>query len=183
MSSERLPGIRPRQSLGRQLDMSARRFLPASATALLLLLTATPMGLPGQPELQAASALACVVFWSLFRPASMPPPVVFLLGLLTDLLGFSPPGVGVLTMLLVHGLALRWRRGLVRQGFMVVWLMFVAIIACASALEWALTALLTFRLYPPGSAFFQAALGAGLYPPLAVILTRAHQTLAEPERA
>jgi rod shape-determining protein MreD len=183
VSSERFPGIRPRQSLGRQLDMSARRFLPATATAVMLLLTATPMGLAGQPELQAASGTACVFFWSLFRPASMPPPAVFMLGLLTDLLGFSPPGVGVLTMLIVHGLALRWRRGLVRQGFMVVWLVFAAVSVGAAAMTWTLTSLLTFRLFPPGSAFFQAALGAGLYPPLAVILTWAHQTLAEPERA
>ncbi len=183
MSSERFPGIRPRQSLGRQLDMSARRFLPAALTALLLLLTATPLGLAGQPELQAASAISCVFFWSLFRPASMPPPVVFMLGLLADLLGFSPPGVGVLAMLIVHGLALRLRRGLVRQGFMVVWVVFTAVSVGAAFLTWALTCLLTFRLYPPGSAFFQAALGAGLYPPLAVLLTWAHQTLAEPERA
>jgi rod shape-determining protein MreD len=86
-------------------------------------------------------------------------------------------------MLIVHGLALRWRRGLVRQGFMVVWLVFAAVSVGAAAMTWTLTSLLTFRLFPPGSAFFQAALGAGLYPPLAVILTWAHQTLAEPERA
>jgi rod shape-determining protein MreD len=183
MNTQRLPGIRPRQSLGRQLDMAARRSLPATATILLLLLTATPMGLPGQSELQAAAVLACVFFWSLFRPASMPPPVVFLLGVLADLLGFSPPGVVTLTVLLVHGLALRWRRGLARQAFMLVWLVFVAISAGGAALEWLLTSLLTFRLFPPGSAFFQAALGAGLYPTLSVILTRVHQTLAEPERA
>ena len=38
--------------------------------------------------------LACVYFWSLFRPAAMPPPVVFLIGVLLDLLGYLPLGVG-----------------------------------------------------------------------------------------
>jgi rod shape-determining protein MreD len=181
--SDRTPGIRPRQSLWRRLDMASRRSFPTATTALLLLLTAAPLGLAGQPEVQASVALAAVYFWSLFRPASMPPPVVFMLGLLTDLLDFAPVGVGVLSLLIVHGLALRWRRVLVRQGFVIVWLSFVAIASGAAALQWLLTSLLTFRLLPPGPGVFQAALSAGLYPMIATVLTRAHQTLAEPERA
>ncbi|MCW3474818.1 rod shape-determining protein MreD [Limobrevibacterium gyesilva] len=177
---DRLPGIRPRPSLWRRLDMSARRGFPAATTALLLLVTAAPLGLPGQAELLVAVALSCVFFWSLFRPASLPPPVVFLLGVLWDLLGYAPPGVGVLILLVVHGLALRWRRFLVRQGFLLVWLVFVGIATGAAAVEWALSSLLIFRVLPPAPAAFQAALTAGLYPPLAVLLTRAHQTLAEP---
>lgn len=180
---DKFPGIRPRQSLSRRLDMVARRGFPGSTTALLLLLSDAPFGVPGQAEVQASVALACVFFWSLFRPASMPPVVVFGIGLLTDLLGYAPPGVHVLTLLVVHGLVLRWRRGLVRQGFLLVWITFAGIASGAAALEWALTGLLTFRLYPPGPAFFQAAIAAGLYPALAMLLTPAHHTLAEPERA
>ena len=163
--------------------MAARRALPAASTALLLMLTAAPLGLPGQPELQACVALSCVFFWSLFRPASMPPPLVFLLGLLTDLLGFAPPGIGVLSLLLLHGIAVRWGRFLVRQGFVTVWLSFMFLSAVAAALQWALTSLLVFRLLPPAPGIFQAVLAAGLYPAIAVILTWVHQTLAEPEAA
>lgn len=180
---DRLPGIRPRASLGRRLDMAARRALPAASTALLLMLVAAPIGLPGQAELQACVALSCVFFWSLFRPASMPPVAVFGLGLLTDLLAFAPPGIGVLSLLLLHGLAVRWGFFLVRQGFLVVWLCFSVLAGGVAALQWALTSLLVFHLLPPGPGVFQAALGAGLYPALAVILTRVHQTLAEPELA
>lgn len=177
------PGIRPSPTLGRLLDRMARRAFPATTTALLLLFAAAPLGLPGQAELQASVALACVFFWSLFRPASMPPVAVFGIGMLTDLLGFAPPGVGVLSLLMVHGLAFRWRRLLVRQGFVVVWLAFAAIATGAAGVQWALTSLLTFRLLSPGPGVFQSAIGAGLYPALATILTRAHQTLAEPEQA
>jgi hypothetical protein len=104
--SDRLPGIRPRPSLSRRLDIMARSSFPATTTALMLLIADAPLGLPGQAELQLSVVFASVFFWSLFRPASMPPPVVFLLGLLTDLLGYAPPGVGVLTLLVTHGLAL-----------------------------------------------------------------------------
>ena len=37
-------------------------------------------------------------------------------------------------LLMVHGIAVRWRRVLVRQGFLVVWLAFVGIAAGARCL-------------------------------------------------
>ena len=65
----------------------------------------------------------------------MPPPIVFVLGLLADLLGLAPLGVTVLVLLIVHGLALRARRVLAAQGFLVVWLAFVAVAAGAALLR------------------------------------------------
>jgi rod shape-determining protein MreD len=180
---EATPGIRPRPTLLRRLDATARLCVPAGSTALLLLLCAAPLGLPAQAELQPAIALACVFFWSLFRPASMPPAVVFLLGLLADLLGLGPPGVGALVLLIAHGLAFRWRHELSRQGFAIVWLAFVAIAAGAAALGWGLTSLLRFRLLPLLPAVFEWALAAGSYPALALGLTWAHRGIAAPERA
>ena len=57
----------------------------------------------------------------------MPPPAVFLLGLLMDLLALAPIGSGVVTLLIVHGIALRVRRALVPQGFVLVWLVFIGV--------------------------------------------------------
>lgn len=179
----RRPGIRPRPSLWRRLDMSARAAFPAASTALLLLLLAAPLGLSGQAELQGAVVLGCVFFWSLYRPASMPPPAVFLLGLLTELLSYAPLGVWVLSLLLLHGLAVRWRRSVARQGFLLVWLLFAALVLGAVLLQWLLTMALGFRLLPPGPALFMGVLAAGVYPVLAVPLIGAHQTLAEPDHA
>lgn len=180
---DRLPGIRPRPSLWRRLDGAARRSFPTVMTMLVLLITAAPFRLPGQAELQNAVALSCVFFWSIYRPGSMPPPAVFLIGLLADLLDFAPPGVGVIVLLAVHGVAVRFRRELIRQGFLLVWLAFVAVAVALAGLQWALTSALTLRLFPLGSVVFQAGLTAGLYPMLAVLLTRAHRTIAEPAHA
>ena len=175
MRAGRTPGIRPRPTVWRQLDAASRMSFPAACTALLLLLLAAPLGLPGQAQLQPAAALACVFFWSLFRPASMPPPVVFVLGLLADLLGLAPLGASVLVLLVVHGLAVQWRRVLAEQGFLLVWLVFVA--------GWAICSLLTLRLLPGAPVLFQFGLAAGLYPLLATLFTRAHRSLANPESA
>ena len=180
---DKTPGIRPRPTLWRQLDAASRAAFPAACTALILLATAFPLGVPGQAEWQPAAAFACVFFWSLFRPASMPPAVVFALGLLADLLGLSAIGVSVLVLLIVHGLALRWRRVLVRQGFLVVWLAFVGVAAGASLLQWAFTCGLTMRLFSPVPALFEWALAASIYPLLATLFIRAHRGLADPNQA
>jgi rod shape-determining protein MreD len=180
---ERTPGIRPRPSLGRRLDIAARYAFPGATTALMLLVAAGPLGLPAQAQLQGALVLGCVFFWSLYRPASLPPLLVFALGALADLLGYGPIGVGVLVLLVAHGLAMMWRRALARHGFLVVWLAFMAVAAGAAALQWVLTSLLTLRPLPFGPMAFQAVVAAGFYPLLSVVLNRAHATVAEPARA
>ena len=176
------PGIRPRASLGRRLDIAARFSFPACITVLLMLLTQAPLQIPEQAALLPAVALCCVWFWSLFRPDAMPPPVVFLIGLLLDLLGYLPLGVGALTLLVVHGLVLRWRRVLSQQGFLPVWLVFAGFAVGASVLTWILTDLLTLRLLRPWPAIFKAALTAALYPALAILFVRAHRGVADPDR-
>jgi rod shape-determining protein MreD len=179
----RLPGIRPRQTIGRRLDAMSRAAFPAACTLLLMLLAMVPFGFAGQAMLLPAITLPCVFFWSLFRPAAMPPPVVFLIGLVLDLLGYLPVGTGVLTLLVLHGFTVRWRRGLVRQGFAVVWAGFAGMAAGAAALLWTLASLLTFRLLPPGPAVFVLVLTAAVYPAIAILFTAAHRSVADPERA
>jgi len=181
--ADRTPGIRPRQTLWRMLDATARQAFPVTTTALLLLALSTPLGLPGQPELQVAVALACVFFWSVFRPAGMAPPSIFGLGLLADLLSLAPVGTNVLILLVAHGVALRLRRFLVAQGFLVVWLVFLAVAAGAAALQWLITCVLTFALLPLGPALLQFGVTAGFYPALAAVFTRTHRGLADPESA
>lgn len=179
---DRSPGIRPRPTLWRRLDAVARRAFPVACTVTLMLLANMPPATPG-PELVPAVAVASVFFWSLFRPASMPPPAVFLIGLLLDLLGWLPVGDGVIVLLLVHGFCMRWRRVLVRQSFLTVWLVFLGFAAAAAALIWGIAALLRFQLLPAGPAVFQAALTTALYPALAIPFSRAHRSVADPERA
>ncbi len=176
---ERFPGIRPQPTIWQRIDSFARLSFAGASAALLLLTVAAPLGLPGQAQLLEALAIACIFFWSLFRPACMGPPLVFALGLLADLLGFGPIGINVLVLLITHGIALRWRRFLTRQGFLLVWLAFVVVAFGAAVLQWLLTCGLMLRVLPPFPVLFQAVLAAGIYPPLAVLLTRAHQALAE----
>jgi rod shape-determining protein MreD len=176
----RIGRTEPPRGLVRRLETAARAVLPGFGAALLMVMAAGPTGLP---TLVAAVTLPQVVFWSIFRPAAMAPPVVFLLGLLLDLLSLAPLGTGVLTLLVAQGLAMTWRRFLIRQGFLVMWLAFCGFAAGASALGYALTALLSFDLPPVQPAFHQAMLAIGLYPAFAALLGRLHRTMLRAEEA
>lgn len=181
--ADRLPGIRPRPTLWRQLDVAARHAFPVTTAAISLLVLSAPLGLPGQPQLQFAIALACVFFWSVYRPGFMAPPAIFFLGLLLDLLSLSPIGSSVLILLIAHGVALRARRFLNPRGFLVVWLVFLAVAGGATLLQWLLACALTLRLLPIRPALLQFGVAAGFYPAMAAIFTRTHRSLADPERA
>src|SRR5260370_23552237 len=97
--SDRVPGVRPRPTVGRRLDIVWRHAFPGTTSLLLMLFSLAPFGLWGQAALLPTVALTCVWFWSLFRPVAMAPPLACLVALLLDLLGFFPPGVAALTIL------------------------------------------------------------------------------------
>ena len=181
--AERRPGIRPRPTLGRRLDAAARRAAPVTFSLCLVLLLCAPFGLPQQQALLPGAVMASVFFWSVFRPASMPAAMVFVLGLLYDLLSFSPPGIAILTLLIVHIVGLGWRHGLARQGFLVVWMVFVLVAGAAILLDWSLICGFSLRLLPVQPALFELALAAGLYPLLSALFTWAHRGIADPSRA
>ncbi len=181
--SDRLPGVRPQLTIGRRLDIAWRHAFPGITSVFLMLLSLAHFGLWGQAALLPTVALTCVWFWSLSRPAAMAPPVVFLIGLLLDLLGFLPLGVGEVTMLAVHGIAQRLRRLLSRQGFAVVWVIFTTVACAIAVMNWALVSLLTFSLVPIGPVLFQAGLAAAMYPTVAIPLALAHRSVADPELA
>jgi rod shape-determining protein MreD len=180
---DKTPGIRPRLTIWHTLDEAARVVFPIASTVLVMLVLSAPIGLPGQAALQPAWTLASIYFWSLYRPASCPALAVFAIGLLLDLLSQGPLGAYALIMLTAHATALRLRRFLTRQGFGLVWLVFILFAVAASTTEWLFVCLLTWRALPPWPALFECALAIGLYPILAVMLIRAHRGIAAPERA
>ncbi len=148
-----------------------------------LLAIGLPLGLPGQAALRPAFAMACVFFWSLYRPASLPAPAVALTGLLLDLLNLSMLGIWAVLLLLLQGATLAARRRLAPSGFFLNWAAFTALGAGFSALFWAMQSLLALRMLPPAPLCGQILACAGIYPGLAALFIRAHRSAAAPELA
>jgi len=180
---DRTPGIRPAQNLWRRVDAMARSGFPFVCTLALMLAANAPLGIPEQAVLLPAVTVISVFFWSVYRPASLPPPVVCLIGVFLDLLGWLPLGVGPVTLLVVQGLSLRWRRGLARQSFAVIWIVLASFGTGAAMLIWAAVCALNLQMFPADTAFFQAVITIALYPVIAIPLTQAHRSIADPDLA
>jgi rod shape-determining protein MreD len=138
-----------RQGLLRRLDAAARYAVPFGSIVAGLFLLGLNFGLPGQAQLRPVYAVACVFFWSLYRPSSLPAPVVALSGLLLDLLGLSPLGLWAVLLLLLHGAVLALRRALAPQGFLFTWPVFSGFAVALFVLAGGAESLLGLSLLPP----------------------------------
>ena len=175
--------MRRRPSLWRQLDTAARYVFPASMLIFGLFVIGMPFGLPGQAELRPVYAMACVFFWSLYRPSSLPAPVVALTGLLLDLLGLAPFGLWAVLLLLLQGATLAARRHLIGRGFFLTWAVFSAFTAALATLAWSAQSALSLAMLPIFPLGLECLLAVGLYPALAGFFIRAHRGPAAVELA
>ncbi len=167
----------------RQLDAASRWIFPCATLVFGLFVIGMPFGIPGQAALRPVYTMACVYFWSLYRPASLPAPLVALCGLLLDLLGFSPLGLWAVLLLLLQWVTLLLRRKLVPARFLLVWASFTVMAAAGAALAWGAEAALTLTWLPVSPLILECLLAAGLYPALAALLIRAHRGPAAVELA
>ena len=163
--------------------MASRLAWPAACLIFGLLLLGLPFEFPGQAALRPDYAVACVYFWSLYRPAALPAPVVALAGLLLDLLNMSPLGLWAVLLLLVQGGTLAVRRQLLPRPFILNWLSFAGFAGAAAALAWAVQSLLILAPLPALPAAVQSLAAVALYPLLASFLIRAHRGPAASELA
>jgi rod shape-determining protein MreD len=177
------PASLGRTGLWRQLDTASRYAFPFAFLIFGLFVIGMPFGLPGQAELRPVYAMACIFFWSLYRPSSLPAPLVALTGILLDLLGLSPLGLWAVLLLLLQGATLAARRRLVPHSFFLVWLVFGAYSAALCGLAWAAQSLLTLTVLPLPPLLVEMLLAAGLYPALAAFFIRAHRGPAAVELA
>lgn len=160
-----------------RLDGMARGLAPFALAVLLVLFGAVPLRLPHIAEIGPNFALLAVYYWAVHRPSVLPAPAVFFLGLLSDVLGAAPLGVGTAVLLGVHAVTLSQRRILVGQSFLLVWAGFVLVAAGAFAVIWALSSLLAGTMIDAQAAIFATVLNVAVYPVMGFIFAHAQRSL------
>ncbi|MDB5477934.1 MAG: mreD [Alphaproteobacteria bacterium] len=128
-------------------------FLPVLSVALLVLVTTIPTSLPPMTTIGGIWPLIGIAYWTLSRPGSMPVTVVFLLGLLTDIVTFVPFGLHGFVFVLARMTLIRQRRFLMGQGFWVLWVAYALLAAGVYTLLFLLTS-----LFQPGAVSYAAGL-------------------------
>lgn len=166
-----------REDVWHRLDLVARNILPVFVTLLLIMVAMVPLRVPLLSPVIPSLPLIAVYYWSVYKPSLMPVWAIFLVGLFQDLLAAGPAGVGILSLLLVHGLVQSLRRSLVGAGFLAIWLVFVPVAAAASLSAWMLTCLIETRLFDFEPTVFRYLATIAVYPCLAWLLSQMQRTL------
>jgi rod shape-determining protein MreD len=150
---------------------------PAAITAVLVLVEATPLGIPGLPPVAPALAMVGVFHWAAFRPETMPAWLAFLIGLLHDLASGAPLGLTGLVFILLQGICVSQRRWFLTTSFSITWLLFGLIATGATMIGWLVTCIYMTQILDPVPALTRAAITIAFYPPLAWVLGRLERRL------
>ena len=160
-----------------RLDTLARRATPAAVTFMLTLLGVVPLHVPVYGPVAPLFPLMAVYYWSIHRPDLMPYSVVFLIGLVHDILTGSPIGVHSLLFLTVHAALSSQQRHLAGRSFLVLWCGFVLVAGVTMAMEWLIHSVYYLAIMPVEAAGFRMILTIALYPPVAWGLSTVQRSL------
>ena len=158
-----------KSTLWPRLDHLARHLTPFAATALLVVLGAVTLPIPGYVRAAPVLPLIAVYHWAIHRPDLLPAWAVFSIGLLQDAISGTPFGVYAVVFLSVWGLVVSQRPFFAGKPFALVWLGFALIGTGAGIEAWALVSAYHLTLVDPQAVLFQAVATIGLFPPLAAI--------------
>lgn len=150
-----------------------RVLVPGTATLLLVVFAATPIGVPFLSAVSPLLTLGAVYFWGIYRPETLPVWVAFVLGLVQDLLTGAPLGLTALILVLARELAVSQRRVVLGQSFGVEWAGFVLVAVGASGVAWAGASIYAGSLVRPDPLVVQGLLTAAAYPALWWLLAQA----------
>jgi rod shape-determining protein MreD len=139
-------------------------FFPTFSTLVCVLLSLVPLGLSSTILAPPAFGLIAIFLWTLIRPDLLPAGVVFLLGLLQDLLWGGPFGLWAFVYLIAHGLTLSQRTFLIGREFGFTWVGFALVAVICSAAAWVATMLYHAQFLAPYPAIVQAVLSIAIYP-------------------
>ena len=120
-----------------------------------------------------------IFYWTVYRPDLVPPVVLFLIGLIDDVVMGTPLGLMASVFVLLYGLTLTQRHFFIGKPFYVTWLGFSAISAVCICLIWVLVALFAGRLGIVITPFIKYTITLLSFPSAAWLLVRIQRYLVD----
>ncbi|MCC6597610.1 MAG: rod shape-determining protein MreD [Alphaproteobacteria bacterium] len=154
-----------------------RAAMPYGLMTLLFILNVISVPYPLSILFKAPFFLMAVYYWSIYRPALVPPWMVFLSGLLLDLLSGLPLGLNALLFVLCRWAAVDQRRYLTSQNFFIVWIGFAFLNVAYVLAQWFVFLLVYRHFYPFSEIGFSLALGTALFPAIYIFMHLSHKLL------
>lgn len=145
--------------------------------AVLFILNTVNLSLPFSGRVEVSVLLMAIYYWAIYRPTLLPPWVVFVAGVMFDVLSGLPIGLSAFIFLAVRWVVVDQRLFLMGQSFMMVWLVFAVVLCFASVLQWAVYGLLQLAWTPWQPVGVMVVLSVLVFPVVSFILHLSHRML------
>jgi rod shape-determining protein MreD len=151
--------------------------LPIATTILAALLSIEPLHLDGYAALTPAFTLIATYHWAIYRPDLLPASLLFLIGMIQDLLSGGLLGVTAVTLLLARAIVVPHRHHFVDRTFPFIWAGFTLLTGGAMLFSWALHSLLAAELLELRGPVVRAVVTISVFPIVSFLLGRSQRAL------
>lgn len=155
-----------------------RAVLPLLMAAIGVLLSLIALPLPYVGIMRPDFLLMFVFFWAINRPSFFPPSLIFISGILVDLIVNSLVGLTPLLLICIYMLIKSQRRFLMAQSFMVLWLCFAVVSIGFAVAEWGITGLYHLKLVLSHTIWMTLVLNICIFPLLALVLIKIQKVMS-----
>lgn len=149
---------------GKRLELLGLASLPGLMALGLTIFFLAAKHIRGLDQFMPLLQLAPVFYWGMLQAREMPYWFVFLLGLVTDAVTGMPLGLSSLLYIFFLALLHAQRKYVHKEGFVVKWGYFAALMAVLGSLNWILLSLFHSRAMSFEPAFLQWFLTVCCYP-------------------
>ena len=158
---------------------TGRQTVPVVIMLLLALIGSMPLGAFHTFEIFPMLNIIVIFYWTVYRPDLVPPAVLFLIGLIDDVVMGTPLGLMASIFVLLYGVTLTQRQFFIGKSFYITWLGFSIISAVCIGLIWVLVALFAGRLGIVFIPFIKYTLTLLSFPSAAWLLVRIQRYLVD----
>lgn len=168
----------PYYSLTDRLELLVRMALPYGFMLLVFFLELVSVPYPLAAFFKAPLLLMIIYYWSVYRPTLLPPWLVFMGGLVFDIISGAPYlGLSAILFLVCRMVVVDQRRFLTGQAFPMVWIGFCALNIAFHLLQWGVFSALNLRWMPVQEFSASLLLGIVIFPLFYLLLHMTHKTL------
>ncbi len=164
-------------SIWSRLDILTRNMTPLLLTFALLILSSVQTYINNFSAVMPMLVLMSIYYWAIYCPHLMPIWLVFIIGIIQDLMSGSLVGMQAFILLTIFGFVLRQRRFFHGKNFGVVWWGFMLVGIFAAILQWVFIIIIQQTWVSPSPVFFSYLISVAIFPILAIIMIAIHRTL------
>lgn len=151
-------------SLSTRLELTFWSILPSVITLLLILVYIMPKHIGGLSSVMPILHMIPIFYWGMASPREMPYWFVFIAGILMDVAMGLPLGITALLYIMFLVLMRVQLRFVHKEGFVVKWLYFGALLLVMLGLQWLLAVSQAFTAHELLPLFMQWLLTVCCYP-------------------